>query len=47
PLEAILGMSQLTDRDYFGVASLPSDAQLALHVDPSFGEAFKSHTRDF
>ena len=45
-LEAILGMSRLTDRDYFGVASLPSDGQLALHADPSFGEAFKSHTGD-
>lgn len=35
-LESILLMSHLMDRDHFGVASLPSAAQLAMHVDDSF-----------
>jgi hypothetical protein len=45
-LEAILGMSQLTGKDYFGVALLPSNKQLALHVDDSFGKIIKSHTKE-
>jgi len=40
-LESILIMSRLTDRDYFGVASLPSDEQLKIHVDGSFVKILK------
>ena len=38
-------MSRLTDRDHFGLASLPSDAQLKLHVDESFTSILKAHTK--
>lgn len=40
-LESILVMSRLTERDHFGVAALPSDAQLKIHVDDSFVENLK------
>jgi hypothetical protein len=46
-LESILIMSRLTDRDYFGVASLPSDEQLKIHVDGSFVKILKGGTRPF
>ncbi|HEY4921618.1 MAG TPA: AAA family ATPase [Xanthobacteraceae bacterium] len=42
-LESILLMSRLTDRDHFGVASLPSHAQLSIHVDDSFVDILKRH----
>lgn len=42
-LEAILLMSRLAGHDRFGVASLPSDAQLALHVDGSFTEVLRKY----
>jgi hypothetical protein len=42
-LESILLMSRLTDRDHFAVASLPSQAQLSLHVDDSFNDILKRH----
>jgi hypothetical protein len=46
-LESILIMSRLTDRDHFGVASLPSDEQLRIHVDGSFVKILKGGTRPF
>jgi hypothetical protein len=45
-LESILMMSRLTDRDHFGVASLPSDAQLKLHVDDSFSTILKKYSKN-
>ena len=39
-------MSHLADRDHFGVASLPSAAQLAMHVDESFIKILNAHTKD-
>ena len=45
-LESILLMSHLMDRDHFGVASLPSAAQLAMHVDDSFMGILITHTHD-
>jgi hypothetical protein len=44
-LESILTMSSLTDRDHFGVASLPSDEQLRIHVDASFIKILKKHAK--
>ncbi len=37
-LEAIVNMSCLADRDFFGVAELPSPRLLQLHVTPDFME---------
>jgi hypothetical protein len=45
-LESILIMSRLTDRDHFGLASLPSNEQLKIHVDDSFGKILKERSDD-
>jgi hypothetical protein len=42
-LESILAMSSLAGRDHFNVASLPSEAQLKIHVDDSFIKILKEH----
>jgi hypothetical protein len=41
-LESVLLMSRLTDRDHFGLASLPSNAQLEIHVDEGFSDLLKT-----
>ena len=44
-LESILTMSRLAGRDRFAVASLPSDAQLMLHVAEDFVDILKSRVQ--